>query len=145
MRIDIAEVGLDPTLGYLHVCQPGRQALVYDLMEPYRPQVDREVLAFVRSQTFTPRDFVIDAKGVCRLHPELAAVVAARASHIRTNVEIQPILPERRASLRLPDSEEALLSQGSSRNVATGRLAPGLPADRADDLPTPWPATPRIE
>jgi hypothetical protein len=56
----------------LHVCQPGRQALVYDLMEPHRPEVDRDVLAFIQSQTFTPRDFAIDAKGVCRLHPELA-------------------------------------------------------------------------
>jgi len=76
VRIAIAEVGLDPTLGYLHVCQPGRQALVYDLMEPYRPVVDQVLLAFVQSQTFTPRDFVIDAKGVCRLHPELARMVA---------------------------------------------------------------------
>jgi hypothetical protein len=56
----------------LHVCQPGRQALVYDLMEPYRPQVDQEVLAIVRSQVFTPRDFVIDSHGVCRMHPEFA-------------------------------------------------------------------------
>ena len=54
VRIAIAEVGLDPSIGYLHVCQPGRQALVYDLMEPYRPEVDREVLAFIRSQAFTP-------------------------------------------------------------------------------------------
>jgi len=79
VHIAIVEVGLDPTMGYLHVCQPGRQALVCDLMEPYRPQVDREVLDFVRSETFTPRDFVIDAKGVCRLHPELARRVAAIA------------------------------------------------------------------
>ena len=79
VRIAIAEVGLDPTIGYLHVCQPGRQALVYDLMEPYRPQVDREVLGFIRSQTFTPRDFVIDAKGVCRLHPELARRLAGES------------------------------------------------------------------
>lgn len=70
--IAIAEVGLDPSIGYLHVCLPGRQALVYDLMEPYRPEVDRDVLGFVRSNTFTPKDSVIDAKGVCRLHPELA-------------------------------------------------------------------------
>lgn len=63
MRIAIAEVGLDPTIGYLHVCQPGRQA-VYDLMQPHRPEVDREVLASVRSQAFTPRDLVIDARGV---------------------------------------------------------------------------------
>jgi len=46
-------------------------------MEPYRPQVDREVLALVRSQAFTPRDFVIDPEGVCKLHPELARRVTA--------------------------------------------------------------------
>src|SRR5665647_1447863 len=72
VRIAIAEVGLDPTIGYLHVCQPGRQALIYDLMEPYRPVVDCEVLAFLRSQTFMPRDFIVDNKGVCRLNPQLA-------------------------------------------------------------------------
>jgi CRISPR/Cas system-associated endonuclease Cas1 len=76
VRIAIAETGLDPSIGYLHVCQPGRQALVYDLMEPGRPQVDQEVLNLVRSSVFTPRDFVIDSKGVCRLHPELAREVA---------------------------------------------------------------------
>jgi len=76
VRIAIAELGLDPTLGYLHVCQPGRQAFVYDLMEPYRPQVDSRVLAFLQSQAFSPRDFVVDAKGACRLHPELARNVA---------------------------------------------------------------------
>jgi CRISPR-associated endonuclease Cas1 len=80
VRIAIAESGLDPTIGYLHVCHPGRQALVYDLMEPHRPQVDRQVLDFVRSQVFTPRDLVIDSMGVCRLHPELARRVAGRVA-----------------------------------------------------------------
>jgi CRISPR-associated protein Cas1 len=80
VRIAIAAVGLDPTLGYLHVCQPGRQALVYDLMEPYRPCVDRAVLDFVRSRVFAPRDFVIDSQGACRLHPELARHIATHAS-----------------------------------------------------------------
>ena len=72
VRTSIAGVGLDPSIGFLHVCQPGRDSFVYDLMEPYRPDVDREVVTFVRSQSFTPRDFVIDVKWVCRLHPQLA-------------------------------------------------------------------------
>lgn len=76
----MAEAGLDPTIGYLHVCQPGRDSFDYDLMEPHRPRMDREVLGFAQSQAFTPRDFVIDAKEVCRLHPELARQVAARVS-----------------------------------------------------------------
>jgi CRISPR-associated endonuclease Cas1 len=77
VRIAIAEVGLDLTIGYLHVCQPGRQALVYDLMEPYRPRVDREVLALIRSRIFMPQDYVTDSNGVCRLHPELARQAVA--------------------------------------------------------------------
>jgi CRISPR-associated endonuclease Cas1 len=80
VRIAIAEAGLDPSIGYLHVCQAGRDSLVYDLMEPYRPQVDRDILAFVQSQTFTPRDFVIDSKGVCRLHPDAARWVVGQAA-----------------------------------------------------------------
>ena len=80
VRIAIAESGLDPTMGYLHVCQPGRQALVYDLIEPYRPQVDRQVLDFVRSDAFASRDFILDSKGVCRLHPQLAKTLVHRVS-----------------------------------------------------------------
>lgn len=37
------------------------------------------MLGLVRSQVFTPRDFVIDAKGVCRLNCELARRAAARS------------------------------------------------------------------
>ncbi|MEI6451334.1 MAG: CRISPR-associated endonuclease Cas1 [Actinomycetes bacterium] len=56
----------------MHVCQPGRDSFVYNLMEPYRPHVDLEVLGLVRAHQFTPRDFEVSTKGVCRLHPELA-------------------------------------------------------------------------
>ncbi len=76
VRIAIAEAGLDPTIGYLHVNQPGRQALVYDFMEPHRPRIDRRVLDLLYSEAFAPGDFVIDGKGVCRLHAELARRVA---------------------------------------------------------------------
>ena len=71
-RIAAVAAGLDPTIGYLHACRPGRVALVYDLMEPLRPQVDRMVLDFVQGRTFDPRDFVLTERGVCRLHPQLA-------------------------------------------------------------------------
>jgi CRISPR-associated endonuclease Cas1 len=76
VRIACVAQGLDPTIGYLHTCRPGRMALVYDLMEPLRPRVDRLVLGFVRSRTFTPSDFVLGTDGVCRLHPQLSRQVA---------------------------------------------------------------------
>jgi CRISPR associated protein, Cas1 family len=49
-----------------------QSAPVYDLMEPYRPIVDRKLLAFVRATTFTPADFTITSKRVCLLNPQLA-------------------------------------------------------------------------
>jgi CRISPR-associated protein Cas1 len=79
VRIATIATGLDPMMGYLHACHPGRVALVYDLMEPLRPQVDRLVLKFVGSHTFTPADFVLTGQGVCRLHPQLARTIAGLA------------------------------------------------------------------
>jgi CRISPR-associated protein Cas1 len=60
----------------LLACHPGRVALVYDLMEPLRPLVDRLVLKFVCSHVFTLGDFVLTAQRVCRLHPQLARTIA---------------------------------------------------------------------
>ena len=48
-------------------------------MEPLRPLVDRLVLDFIRSHTFTPADFPVTKKGICRLHPQLAKRVAGLA------------------------------------------------------------------
>lgn len=76
VRIATVSQGLDPAIGYLHVCRPGRVALVYDLMETLRPLVDRSVLDYLRSLTFAPSDFVQGVAGVCRLHPHLTKEVA---------------------------------------------------------------------
>ena len=76
VRIATVSQGLDPQIGYFHSCRPGRAALVYDLMEPLRPQVDRLVLDSVRSHTFAPSDFTLRIDSVCRLHPELAKRMA---------------------------------------------------------------------
>jgi CRISPR-associated protein Cas1 len=76
VRIATLSQGLDPMIGYLHACRPGRAALVYDLMEPLRPRADRLVLSFVLSHTFSASDFGVGVNGVCRLHPQLARQVA---------------------------------------------------------------------
>lgn len=47
-------------------------------MEPLRPAVDRTVLEFALSHTFTPGDFTINKRGGCRLNPQMARVVAKR-------------------------------------------------------------------
>jgi CRISPR-associated protein Cas1 len=75
VRMQIAADGYDPTIGFLHTYNLERPALVFDLMEPLRPIVDRKVVEFAQSHTFHPADFTIRSDGVCRLNPETARKV----------------------------------------------------------------------
>jgi hypothetical protein len=49
-------------------------------MEPMRPIVDARVVDFLSRHTFSRADFPIGRDGVCRLHPQLARVVAQIAT-----------------------------------------------------------------
>jgi CRISPR-associated endonuclease Cas1 len=97
VRIAAVSQGLDPTIGYLHTSRPRRVALVYDLMEPLRPHVDRQVLAFLRSHTSAPSDFVLGTDGTCRLHPQLARRVAGMTT---TDIAVQEIVTWLEVELR---------------------------------------------
>jgi CRISPR-associated protein Cas1 len=80
MRIKAISEGYDPTIGIMHEGSDGSSKFIFDLMEPERPRVDRVVLDFVKGHVFDPSDFVIRTDGVCRLNPEMARMVVARAS-----------------------------------------------------------------
>jgi CRISPR-associated endonuclease Cas1 len=85
VRMEIIAEGYDPNIGYLHTSNPDRPALVFDLMEPLRPIVDRSMLQFVQSHTFHPADFTIRSDGVCRLNPEMAKHVVRLATMAQTH------------------------------------------------------------
>ena len=72
VRMQVVAAGLDPTIGILHGNARGKHGLVFDLMEPLRPVVDRLVLKFVQARTFHSADFALAHNGNCRLNPELA-------------------------------------------------------------------------
>jgi CRISP-associated protein Cas1 len=74
-----------------------------ELMEPYRPQLDRQVLEMIRSETFTPRDSPIATGGVCRLHPDLARRLAGQSA---CSVSVDSSLAKLRGTVReAPDLE----------------------------------------
>lgn len=52
--------GLDPTAGVLHGERYGRPSLALDLLEPFRPVVDRFALDLLLRNKLKPTDFVID-------------------------------------------------------------------------------------
>ncbi len=61
-------VGLDPQMGFLHACRPGRASLALDLMEELRaPYVDRFVLSMFNRKQLTSGDFRRDPAGGCFL------------------------------------------------------------------------------
>ena len=68
--------GYDPTIGIMHVSEPGKPAFLLDLIEPERPKVDAEVLRLIRHQPLASADFIIRPNGACRLSPQFARTVA---------------------------------------------------------------------
>ena len=82
IRTETVAAGLDPSIGIVHSNPENPIPLVYDLMEPLRPVVDRMVLEFALSHTFTPGDFTINRRGGCRLNPQMAKVVAGQLATI---------------------------------------------------------------
>jgi CRISP-associated protein Cas1 len=70
ITIALHAAGLDPALGILHADKDDRASLAYDLMEPARPVLDRWLLHWLQSATFSKRDFREDVWGYIRVtHP----------------------------------------------------------------------------
>jgi CRISPR/Cas system-associated endonuclease Cas1 len=63
----------------MHETRERSSAFVFDMMEPERPKVDRAVLEFLKANPLHPADFTIRADGVCRLNPEMAKRLTAKA------------------------------------------------------------------
>ncbi len=65
---EIEIIGLDPLIGFYHQFEYGRESLACDLVELYRPDVDRFVWELFRKRIFTNRDFATDdERGGCYL------------------------------------------------------------------------------
>ena len=84
-HIQAVAAGLDPSIGTMHGNKNNRIPLVYDLMEPLRPIVDRQILEFARAHTFMPGDFTINQWGGCRLNPQMAKAVAGQVLGLKAN------------------------------------------------------------
>ncbi len=59
---EIEVIGLDPTLGFLHDFEYGRESLASDLVEIFRASVDRFVWTVFREREFRENDFAHDVE-----------------------------------------------------------------------------------
>ena len=71
-RIAAIAMGLDPGLGVLHADQRARDSLIYDLMEPSRPQVDLWLHRFISKRSFSKSDFFETPEGQIMICAPLA-------------------------------------------------------------------------
>jgi CRISPR-associated protein Cas1 len=69
--------GFDCVVGFLHADVPGRDSLVYDIMEEFRPRVDDLVLKFLKKTTFAKGDVMSSADGTVKFNPELSRYIVA--------------------------------------------------------------------
>jgi CRISPR-associated endonuclease Cas1 len=77
VRLALLKQGFDPACGFLHVDRRGHEALVYDLMECQRADVDALALTFLKRTTLRAGDFIKVTDGSCRAHPALARHIVA--------------------------------------------------------------------
>ncbi len=74
----LTAVGLDPFIGFLHADRSGRESLALDLMEEFRPWVERTALTLVNRGELKPAHFVIRDGGAVELtEPGRKLLVAA--------------------------------------------------------------------
>jgi CRISPR-associated endonuclease Cas1 len=87
VRAEVIAQGLDPLIGVAHSERDkNRIPLVYDLIEPVRPVIERELLEFALGHVFEPSDFTINRFGACRINPQMAKRLVERIAFEREHI-----------------------------------------------------------
>ncbi|MDA8336474.1 MAG: CRISPR-associated endonuclease Cas1 [Peptococcaceae bacterium] len=63
---------IDPDFGIIHADHQNRESLIFDLMEPIRPKVDRLLYEWIRYRKLNAKDFFETREGICKVMPEIA-------------------------------------------------------------------------
>jgi hypothetical protein len=121
-RIAVATLGLDPSLGVLHVDTTARDSLACDVMEPIRPQVDGYVLDWITRETLSRDWFFEQRDGNCRLMAPFAVRLAETTLTWKRAVApfAEWVAKEFWSTIRRPDRPLATrLTQQTKRNART--------------------------
>ena len=85
-RLALAELGLDPGIGVLHVDSRARDSFACDLMEAARPDVDAYVFDWITKHPLSRNWFFEQRDGNCRLMSGFAAQLSVTASMWRAAI-----------------------------------------------------------
>ena len=80
-------LGVDVACGVYHADKDGRDSLVYDLVEPLRPVLDRCVLTYLHTYGTSYADFLATPDGRVCLSPSYAGLLAASLTQTHEGLE----------------------------------------------------------
>lgn len=86
-RSALETIGLDPACGMFHQLRPGRASLALDLVEEFRPMIDRFVLSLINKRQLGTSDFKQEVNGAVYLK-EQARQTFFKAWHERKQQSI---------------------------------------------------------
>jgi CRISPR-associated protein Cas1 len=107
-----AAVGLDPSVGFLHVDRPGRPGLALDLMEEFRPLLaDRLALALINRQQLKPADFETREGGSVEINDSARKVVVSEYQKRKREIVTHPLLKQQSPQGRVPFLQARILAR----------------------------------
>ena len=97
VRSALESVGLDPAVGYLHRDRPGRPGLALDVMEEFRPMVDRLAVSLVNLGQLKAKDFTFSESGAVRMTDAARKTVLVTYQNRKQDERVHPFLEEKMA------------------------------------------------
>lgn len=97
VRSALESVGLDPAVGYLHRDRPGRPGLALDVMEEFRPMVDRLAVSLVNLGQLQAKDFTFSESGAVRMSDAARKTVLVAYQSRKQDERLHPFLEEKMA------------------------------------------------
>lgn len=95
VRSALESVGLDPAVGYLHRDRPGRPGLALDIMEEFRPMVDRLAVSLVNRGQVKAKDFTFNESGAVRMSDTARKTVLVTYQNRKQDERLHPFLEEK--------------------------------------------------
>jgi len=107
----LTAVGLDPFVGFLHAHRSGRESLALDLMEEFRPWVERLGLTLLNRGELKPADFSTREGGAVELTEKNRKSLVAAYQQRKAEEIAHPLFKEKVRHAQLPFIQARLLAR----------------------------------
>ena len=114
----LTAVGLDPFVGFLHADRSGRESLALDLMEEFRPWVERIALTLVNRGELKPAHFVVREGGAVELTEPARKLLVAGYQQRKAEVIAHPLFSEKVRYAQLVFIQARLLARALRDDAA---------------------------